>query len=124
MAGTKDQRLKVFRSAIEELLESLDAFLRVAQWNEPEQPPHPLHAAATKLLDRLGAADRLASSTFVGTQTEAGKVTAICAALKRLDAAYVVYRQKADWGPNRRAAASAKLEETIGEVKSDAHQWR
>ncbi len=113
----------VFRSAIEELLESLDALLRVAQWNAPEQPPDLLHAAATKLLDRLGTADRLASGTFVGTQTEAGKVAAMCAALKRLDAAYVAYRQKAD-GPTRRAAASAKLEETIGQVKNDAHQWR
>jgi len=124
MAGSKDHRLKVFRGAIEELLESLDACVRVAQWNDPEQPPDLLNTAATKLVDRLGAADRLASGTFVGTQTESGKVTAICTAMKRLDAAYVLYRQKADRGPSRKAAASELLEATIGQVKNEAHQWR
>ncbi len=98
--------------------------VRVARWNEPEEPPAALRTAAVKLVDRLGAADRLASGTFVGTQTESGKVTAICAALKRLDTAYVMYRHKADWGPNRNAAASAILEAEIGKVRNGAHEWR
>jgi hypothetical protein len=120
----KDQRLKVFRGAIDGLLESLDAFVRVSRWADAGGPPEPLRTAAAKLVDRLGTAHRLASGTFVGTPADVGKVNAMCTAMKRLDAAYVVYRQQVDWSPGQGATAAATLEAEIGEVSAGAHEWR
>ncbi len=124
VAVMKDHRLKVFRGTVEGLLESLDAFVRVARWTEAGSPPEPLNTAASKLLDRLGSANRLSAGTFVGNQSDNSKVLAMCTAMKRLDAAYVVYRQQTQWAPDRRATASATLEAEIGEVLGAAHEWR
>jgi hypothetical protein len=121
----KDQRLKVFRGAVEDLLESLDAYVRVARWTDPgEAVPEPLRSAATKLVGRLGTASRLASSVFVGTATDSSKVTAMCVAMNRLDAAYVAYRQRVDRTPKEESTASVRLEAEIGEVRSGSHMWR
>ena len=120
----KDNRIKVFRAAVEGLLESLDAYVRVERWSDPGAVPEPLHTAATKLVDRLGTADRLASGVFVGTPADSTKVTAMCSAMKRLDAAYISYRHQVDRGHNHEATASAALEAEIGEVLEIADQWR
>jgi hypothetical protein len=120
----KDQRLKVFRGAIDGLLESLDAFVRVSRWTEPGDPPEPLKSAAAKLVDRLGTAHRLSSGTFVGTPADTSKVTAMCGAMKRLDAAYVVYRQQLEWSPDQGNTAAGTLEAEIGEVRTGADEWR
>ena len=120
----KDHRIKVFRGAIEALLESLDAYVRVARWSEPGGIPEPLNTAATKLVDRLGTADRLASGVFIGSPADSNKVTAMCVAMKRLDAAYVAYRHRVDRMPEQEATASATLEAEIGEIRGNAHQWR
>jgi hypothetical protein len=120
----KDQRLQVFRAAVEGLMESLEAYVRVSRWKDAGKPPEPLATAAAKLVDRLGAADRLSSGTFVGTATDANKVTAMCAAMKRLDAAYVAYRQRLEWTPDQETIACATLEAEIGEVRTESHHWR
>ena len=120
----KDHRIKVFRAAVEGLLESLDAYVRVERWTEPGEVPEPLHTAARRLVDRLGAADRLASGVFVGTAADANKVTAMCSAMKKLDAAYVSYRHQVDGTLNQGGADWAALEAEIGEVRDSAHQWR
>src|SRR5215469_12613505 len=109
----KDNRLKVFQTAIEALLESLDAYVRVERWPESGDLPEPLHAAATKLNDRLAAADRLASGVFVGTPVDSRKVTAMCSAMRRLDAAYVTCRHQIERDPTQGANAWAALEAEI-----------
>jgi hypothetical protein len=120
----KDQRIKVFQAAVEGLLESLDAYARVERWKEPGELPEPLQVAATKLMDRLGTADRLASGVFVGRPADANKVTAMCSAMKRLDAAYVSYRHRVERAANGDAIATEALEAEIGEVRDGAHHWR
>jgi|SRR5271155_1152578 len=119
----RDNRIKVFRAAIEALLESLDAHMRVKRWSEPGDVPEPLHTAATKLMDRLGVTDRLASGVFVGSPADANKVTAMCSAMKRLDAAYVSYRRQVDRGSAEEGAAAALLQAEIGEVRRTEDQW-
>jgi len=117
----KDQRLKVFRGALEGLIESLDALVRVSRWSEADPPPDPLRAAASKLLDRLGTAGRLSSGAFVGTASDATKVEAMFATMRRLDAAYVVYRKRMDQAPADTAAAdaAATLEADIAEATAN-----
>ncbi|MGD0675469.1 MAG: hypothetical protein ABSC94_08630 [Polyangiaceae bacterium] len=120
----KDQRIKVFRGAVDDLLESLEAHLRVSKWRDPDIVPEPLNVAATKLVQRLGVADRLASSVFVGTPADSNKVGAMCIAMKRLDAAYVSYRSQVDRAPHDHVTATVTLEAEIDDVRNRAHQWR
>jgi len=119
----KDQRLKVFRGALEGLIESLDALVRVSRWSEADPPPDPLRAAASKLLDRLGTAGRLSSGAFVGTPSDATKVEAMFRTMRRLDAAYVVYRKRMDQVPTAPSDAAATLEADIAEATAN-QSWQ
>lgn len=112
----KDQRLKVFRAALDALVESLNAQVRVARWTDVEAPPEPLRKAVSKLTERLGTADRLVSGTFVGTQIDTSKVNGMCATMKRLDGAYVAYRKRLDLKPDLVADAASALESDIAEA--------
>ncbi|HVH46153.1 MAG TPA: hypothetical protein VM925_27575 [Labilithrix sp.] len=118
----KEHRMQVFRSAIEGLIESLEAVIRLSRWDEAEAKPEPLVSSAGKLLERLGTADRLSSAKFHGTPTEMNKVGAMCAVLKRLDVAYLAYRQQID-APQAGASTSdavAALETELASLDSAA----
>ena len=86
----KDTRVMFFRKTLEELLDSLDAVVRVRRWVGPESVPEPLKEAAGHLLVRLGTAGRVASSTFRGSVADTTRVDVMLGAMRRLDAAYVV----------------------------------
>jgi hypothetical protein len=118
VAMMKDRRLEVFRKATLALIESLDAVVRLSRWGEAEAPPEPLVTAGAQLLDRLGAADRLSSGRFNGSPADASRVTTMCAAMKRLDAAYLAYRQDVDSSPERAADAAATLEHEVGATRA------
>jgi len=118
----KDQRLKVFRNAVEQLIESLEASIRLARWDANEAKPDPLVAAAAKLLDRLGAADRLSSARYQGSPAEVAKVDAMRGAMKRLESAYAAYRKEAKPGGDIVAAVAA-LESEVGAVAGTSHSW-
>lgn len=121
--GGNDQRIAFFRGALEALVESLDATVRIQRWTDAEAIPEPLQQSAALLVNRLGAANRLAAGKFVGPQIVAARVTAMNAAIQRLDGAYVQYRHRVDVSPAHRSEAAAALDAEIGEVKAEAHQW-
>jgi hypothetical protein len=112
----RDQRLKVFRATLNALTESLEALVRVTRWTDREAPPEPLRTAVGKLTERLGSADRLASGAFIGSRADTIKVNAICATMKRLDAAYAAYRTRVDAKPDHAADAAQALETEIAEA--------
>jgi hypothetical protein len=112
----KDQRLNVFRGALDDLIESLDALVRVSRWTGGEPPPAPLKTAAARLLDRLGTAGRLSSGSFVGNAADTVKVNAMFATMKRLDAAYVRYRKRLESSPDQIVGVAATLEAEIAEA--------
>jgi hypothetical protein len=120
----KDQRLKVFRSAVEGVIESLDALVRVSRWKEAEAPPEPLRTAVSKLVDRLGTADRLSTGAFLGSPADVNKVSAMCTAMKRLDTAYVTYRKRVQSAPEQTADAASALEAEIAETTAASAYWR
>lgn len=120
----KDHRLQVFRAAVDGLIESLEAVIRLSRWDDGEPRPKPLVDSAAKLLDRLGAADRLSSSRFNGSATEVKKVSAACLVLKRLDAAYLAYRQQIDGGIAGTADAVAALETELANASAGSAAWR
>jgi hypothetical protein len=112
----KDQRLKVFSTAVDSLTESLEALVRVARWSGADSPPEELSAAVSKLADRMGVANRLVATPFQGTPADARTVSAMCEAMKRLDAAYVAYRKRVASTPEHMLDAATALELEISEA--------
>jgi hypothetical protein len=118
----KDQRLQVFRTTIDAVLESLQAVVRLARWTGTEAKPESLVASASKLLERLGTADRLSVARFTGRDADVAKVGAMCAAMKRLDAAYVAYMQSTRTQSDPKSAADT-LESEIAATAATSGAW-
>ena len=112
----KDQRLKVFAGAVDSLVESLEAVVRVSRWSDAEAPPEALSDAASKVVDRLGVASRLVSTTFQGTPADTQRVGVLCTTMKRLDAAYVNFRRRVTSSPGQLVDAAAALELEISDA--------
>lgn len=112
----KDRRLQDYRVALDVLVESLDAVVRVARWTGDEAPPEPLQTAASRLAERRAAAERLTTSPFVGSTVDTGKVSALSGTLRRLETAYLAYQTRLDGEPSALAAAASDLEHDITEA--------
>ena len=120
----KDPRIATFRGALESLIESLDATVRIARWDAGGEPiPEPLHHSAAQLQARLGAANRLAEGKFVGAPAVVATSDAIRASVRDLDAAFVAYRKRADGSPGQQDEAAIELDAELGRIKLDAHRW-
>ena len=110
----------IFRRTLDELIESLDATVRVSRWVGSEEAPAPLHESASRLVARLGTADRLGSAKFSGSVADAARVTAMVSAMRRLDTAYVAFRAQLQSGPSDREVAAVALGAELDEVKASA----
>jgi hypothetical protein len=122
MGNRPDPRIVNFRTALESLIESLDATLRIARWEAGGEPiPDPLRYSAEQLENRLGSANRLASTKFVGAPAVVATSKAIGEAVRDLDTAFVAYRKRADG--DQRSEAVIELDGEVGRIKLDAHRW-
>jgi hypothetical protein len=110
----KDRRVSYVRDVLIELVESLDATVRIGRWRDEEGIPAPLRACSALLVDRLSKANRLAGDKFVGSTIAVAAISSISSAIRRLDLAFVAYRN----APGRAEAAIA-LEEEIARARSD-----
>lgn len=119
----KDERVAFFRKALEGLLESLDATVRVTRWSGAEVIPDPLQESAGRLVNRLGTADRLATSQFKGSIADVARVNAMTEAMRRLDTAYVAFRHRLEVKPGDSDVAALALHAELDEVKADARSW-
>lgn len=118
----KDPRVVTLRGALEALIESLDATVRIARWEAGGEPiPEPLRQSAAQLQDRLGSANRLADGRFVGAPAVVTTTDAIKEAVRDLDAAFVAYRKRAEGG--QREEAVMELDREVGRIKLDAGRW-
>jgi hypothetical protein len=111
----KDRRVAYFRGALGELLDSLDATLRIARWRDEDAVPAPLRTSASLLPERLGKANRLAADRFVGSPIAVQAVSELSSAIQRLDLAFVAYRT----APDKLDNASA-LDAEIARVRTAA----
>ena len=118
----KDQRVPTLRRTLEALMESLDATARLSRWDSNEPAPEPLRESAAKLGERLSAANRLAADKFVGAGPVIASLSGMSGAIKRLDAAYVQYRDRLEATPAERDAASVALDEELGGVKAEVEE--
>jgi hypothetical protein len=120
----KDPRIVTFRGALESLIESLDATVRIARWGPAGEPiPEPLRRGAAQLQERLGSANRLAGGKFVGAPAVVATSDAIREAVQELDAAFVAYRKRAEGDRGQRDEAAIELDAEVGRIKLDAHRW-
>ncbi|AKV00130.1 hypothetical protein AKJ09_06793 [Labilithrix luteola] len=119
----KDQRVAAFRKVLTSLLDSLDATVRVARWSGPEAIPTPLENSAAKLLDHLGSANRLAADRYLGSPPVVACMTAMSAATKVLDGAYVEYRRHIEAQKEELDQAAIALLHEIDGVKSTSDKW-
>lgn len=119
-----DQRVAAFRKALASLLDSLDATVRVARWPGPEPVPAPLEQSAAKLLDNLGCANRFAADRYLGSPPVVECMSAMSAATKVLDAAYVEYRRHLTGSSEELAEAAMALDHEIDSVKATSARWR
>ncbi|EYF04205.1 Hypothetical protein CAP_4682 [Chondromyces apiculatus DSM 436] len=92
----------------------------MSEWEASEIIPEPLKESAGSLLSRLGTADRLAAASFTGKPADVALVDTMRTAMRRLDAAYVVYRQRSSGPQSERVAAARVLGAEIEEVKAAA----
>jgi len=118
-----DQRVAAFRKALNSLVESLDATVRVARWSGPEAIPAPLETTASRLLDHLGSANRFAADRYSGAPPVVACMTAMSAATKVLDKAYVEYRRHLEAGKDELDRAAMALDHEIDGVKATSSQW-
>ncbi len=123
--GGRDPRIVTFRGALESLLESLDATVRIARWQLGDGGPVPeaLQRSAVLLQGRLGSATRLAAGKFAGTPAVVEKSAAIREAVNDLDAALVAYRKRLEGTASERDEAALDLDAVVGRVRRDAHRW-
>ena len=121
----KDPRIVTFRSALEALLEALDATLRIARWQDhgSEGVPESLKQSAEQLTERLSVATRLADGKFVGAPAVVTTSAAIRTAVHSLDAAYLAFRKHGDTSPADQEEAANTLDAELGRVKLDAGRW-
>jgi len=119
----KDQRVAYFRKLLEQLLESLDATVRIARWQGPETIPEPLNVSAGKLLDRLGTANRLAADKYAGPPPVVACMSAMSSATQRLDAAYVEYRKSLEGTGAQKEEAAVLLDAELLSVKAESDRW-
>lgn len=118
----RDVRVAHFRTALDALAESLDATARICRWEGADPVPEPLHQSAAKLLNRLNAANRLATGHLAGPPDVVATLTRIRCAIQRLDAAYVEYRHRTTGTPSENVQAAAALDEEICGARTDARR--
>lgn len=110
----KDRRVAFVRGVLSDLVESLDATVRIGRWSDNESVPAPLRASAALLAERLGRANRLASDRFVGSPPALAAFSAMSDAIRRLDLALVAYQRASD-----KADTESALDAEIARVRSD-----
>ena len=114
----KDARVAAFRSALESLMTSMDAAVRIARWTEaPEAIPAPLQKAASALDERLANATKLAETKVVGAPQVTARINAMSDCIRRLDEAYKAYRTEITDAPDTVAEAALALDAAIADVK-------
>jgi hypothetical protein len=83
----------VFREALANLLESVEATVEVARATEPA--PEPTRAVAAKLQSRFATAERLVRGKFMGNRIDTERVATLCGAISDVQGAYLAYCGKA-----------------------------
>jgi hypothetical protein len=113
-----DRRVAAIRSALEVLIESIDATTRIARWDSRDPVPESLGQSAAKLDSHLAAAKRLADGGVSGTPAVAAHLMTAGAAIRRLCAACEQFQTRCALHPEERDEALKALDFEVDEVKA------
>lgn len=89
-----DRRVLEIRSALEALIESIDAVTRIARWGKNDPVPESLVAAASGIEASLKLANELAQCNITGNSVVVHRLTESINAIRRLVAAYGEFQNK------------------------------
>jgi hypothetical protein len=117
----KDKRVASLRNALQAVLDSLDATVRITRWSGSEGIPEPLRVAAAEVEQRLAVAKQVASSNTSVAPSLVQVMGSMAGAVGRLDAAYATYRKGLEASPFEAAIA---LDQEVGEVRADESRWQ
>ncbi|MGC4064167.1 MAG: hypothetical protein QM784_05900 [Polyangiaceae bacterium] len=118
-----DRRVAVIREALLTLLDSLDAVSRVSRWDAMDPIPESLESSAKQLEARLEKANALTATSYVGSALVVSQLNGISDAIRRLDRAYIAFRERVTEHPDETEAALETMRFDVDEVKDAARQW-
>ena len=114
-----DRRVTAIRNALEALVESIDASLRIAKWDISDPLPDSLRLAATQLEANLKLATELARGNVSGAPAIVHRLTVTSAAVQRLAAAYKEFESLKGGEAIELAAARENLDAAIDSANED-----
>jgi hypothetical protein len=109
----KDRRVAFVRGVLGELVDSLEATVRIARWQGEDAIPAPLRASAELLVGRLSRANRIAIDKFVGSPITLQAISELRDAILRLDVAFVAFHNASG-----RAGTIDALDAELGRVRA------
>jgi hypothetical protein len=113
-----DRRVAAMRSALEALIESIDATTRIARWDSSDPIPASLGQSAAKLETNLASAKKLAQGNISGTPAVTAHLMTMTAAIRRLCLACEQFQTRCSEHPEEKVEALQALDFEVDEVKS------
>jgi hypothetical protein len=117
-----DRRVAAIRSALEALIESIDATTRIARWDMAEPVPDSLRAAASQLDSNLALANKLVQGNFSGTPAVTSRLVGTSAAIRQLTQAYDEFRSQNCSSKEEKWDALASLDAAIDRAREDMRE--
>jgi len=117
-----DRRVAAIRSALEALIESIDATTRIARWDLAEPVPDSLRAAAAQLEANLTLANKLVQGNFSGTPAVTSRLVGTSSAIRQLTSAYDEFRNRNCSSKEENSEALAALDAAIDRAREDMRE--
>ncbi len=114
-----DRRVAAIRSALEVLVESIDASSRIARWDVSDPVPDSLRLAAAQLDANLKLANELVQGNFSGTPAVTSRLIGTSAAIRQLTSAYDEFRNRNCANNEENWDALATLDAAIDRARED-----
>jgi len=118
-----DRRVAAIRSALELVVESLDAATRIARWDNSDPIPDSLRQSSAQLAANMKAADKLAQGSYSGTPAVVTRLSGISSAIRRLSAAYTTFQERNCSTPEEQTNALVTLDADVDDVRSQLRDW-
>ncbi len=114
-----DRRVAAIRSALEVLVESIDATTRIARWDLADPIPDSLRLAAAQLDANLTLANKLVEGNFSGTLAVTSRLVGTSTAIRQLASAYDEFRNRKCASSEESKEALATLDAAIDRARED-----
>lgn len=118
-----DRRVAAIRSALELVVESVDATTRIARWDNADPIPDSLRQSAAQVAANLKAANSLAHGSFTGTPAVVTRLSGISSAIRRLSAAYTTFQERNCSTPEEQTNALVMLDADVDDVRAQLRDW-